>query len=139
MVRIYFERTMDPEGTVERFGVKLSVEDGTSIPVTIGAWGSCPVQAFAVWLIRNREVVAKRSSALRKLINAAIRLAAPEQLAHQVAAKPHLLSEGLGTEVCIDGEEVKAWVESGNHTAAWMSRVVREQYIATWTPIKLKA
>jgi len=138
MVRIYFERTMDPEGTLERFGVKLSVEDGTSIPVTIGAWGSCPVQAFAVWLIRNREVVAKRSSTLRKLINAAIRLAAPDQLAHQVAARPYLLTEGLGTEVVIDGEEAKAWARSGNHNLSWVSRVSRDEFIVTWTKIKLE-
>ena len=138
MVRIYFERVVNPAVPAESFGVRLSVADGVKVPPIKTTWGCCPEEALAIWLIRNKAVVSKRSSTLRKLINAAIRLAAPDQLVHQVAARPYLLTEGLGTEVVIDGEEAKAWARSGNHNLSWVSRVSRDEFIVTWTKIKLE-
>ena len=139
MVRIYFERVVNPAVPAESFGVKFSVEKGVEVRPIKTTWGCCPEEALAVWLIRNKAVVSKRSSTLRKLINAAIRLAAPDQLVHQVSARPYLLTEGLGTEVVIDGEEAKAWARSGNHNSSWVSCVIRDEFIVTWTKIKVEA
>ncbi len=130
MVRIRFKRERHPNGERESFGVEF---EGTYMPLE-PVWDASREGSLIATLITNRSLFSRKTK-LRKAIDAAIILGAPEKLAQLVVNDLEVLSEALGDQVVLDSPELYHEVGS-NSMHDWVSAVLTGGFRVTWVTVQ---